>query len=175
MRLIVLLAILAIVGAAAGWDWFVARPGYEGAVETAERFLPEPAEGEEDAAPRTEPATQEEVHAALDAEPAAVDTAGPYLIERYAWRRGVPWMEYELWLIYDGEVEPHSLLNATSRREEADLYYATAQHAAAPSDAPSPTPNEGAGPSDNDATSDSESSADSGAPPSPDDRSSAED
>lgn len=131
-RLIVLLLILLVAAAAAGWDYLLARPGYEKALRDVEPLLPLSDRGDaEDAgasSTRTaeEPATQEDVHAVLDAAPATTETAGSYLIERYSWRRGLPWMTYDLWVIYDDDAG-RTLRNATSVRAEADLYYATAR------------------------------------------------
>ncbi|HEV7280068.1 MAG TPA: hypothetical protein VGN57_07620 [Pirellulaceae bacterium] len=134
-RLTVLLLILFVAGIAAGWDYLFARPAFYVAQEKVEPLLPgSDADAEEEiepAEPAPGPATQKDVHAALGLTPAATEPAGPYLVERYSWRRGIPWMTYDLWVIYDGD-EQRTLRNATSVRQEADLYYATATPPAAP-------------------------------------------
>lgn len=126
-RLVVLLLILLVVGIAAGWDYLVARPAFYEAQKKVEPLLPGSApDAEEEVEPVTrEPATQKDVHAALGLTPGVTESAGAYLVERYSWRRGVPWLTYDLWVIYDDDAE-RTLRSATSVREEADLYYATA-------------------------------------------------
>jgi hypothetical protein len=139
IRLVVLLLILLVAGVAAGWDYLVARPGYEQALEKVEPLLPVSDRGADDgqnpapAAQKT--ATQEDVHAALNLAPAVTETAGSYLVERYSWRRGLPWLTYDLWIIYDDDAG-RTLRNATSMRAEADLYYATARQPDAPASEP---------------------------------------
>jgi hypothetical protein len=133
-RLIVLLLILLVAGAAAGWDYLIARPGYEQALEKVEPLLPTSDRDADEGASRPAApkiATQEDVHGVLDAEPAVTETAGAYVIERYSWRRGLPWLTYDLWVIYDDDAA-RTLRNATSVRAEADLYYATARQADSP-------------------------------------------
>jgi hypothetical protein len=143
-RLVVLLLILLVVGLAAGWDYLIARPGYEQALAKVEPLLPggdaddeEEAEvaGESPASPPFEVSTLEDVHAVLGLTPAVTESAGAYLVERYSWRRGIPWMTYDLWVIYDDDAG-RTLRNATSKREEADLYYATARPPEAPATDP---------------------------------------
>lgn len=129
-----LLLILLVAGVAAGWDYLVARPGYEQALEKVKPLLPLSDSGADESAdaPATQKtATQEDVHAVLDVSPAVTETAGSYLVERYSWRRGIPWMTYDLWVIYDDD-SGRTLRNATSVRAEADLYYATARQADSP-------------------------------------------
>jgi hypothetical protein len=132
-RLVVLLLILLVAGAAAGWDYLIARPAFYQAQDKVKPLLPgSDADADKgDVTPSVSApidATQKDVHAALGLTPAATEPAGSYLVERYSWRRGIPWMTYDLWVIYDDD-ERRTLRNATSVREEADLYYATARQA----------------------------------------------
>jgi hypothetical protein len=136
----VLLLILLVTAAAAGWDYLVARPGYEQALEKVEPLVPMSDSGAgEDADRQAAPkdATQKDVHAVLGVSPAVTEPAGSYLVERYSWRRGIPWLTYDLWVIYDDD-GVHTLRNATSKRSEADLYYATARQPDAPAADPAP-------------------------------------
>lgn len=132
-RLLVLCGILVVGLVAAGWDYLVARPAYESTLKKVDELLPLGPDGKATGKPRSEQATQDEVHAAIGVAPTATDDVGMYLVERYSWRRGLPWATYDIWVVYDDD-ERKTLRDATSMKEESDVYFRTSDRPAAPSE-----------------------------------------
>lgn len=91
---IALFVILALLIIAIIYDRQVARPAVESAYQTIEEL---------NAASGSKVLTDADVHEALGRQPSYTRSDGPYTLEVFAYRAGLPWRTYPYTVVYSGE------------------------------------------------------------------------
>jgi hypothetical protein len=99
IRLAILLSILLIVAVLGGYDYLIARPGWNRAKQTLDRL-----QAEQNAAKAQEGQkawkTRDDIHQQLGRSPSEVDERQYSVVETYRWRAGKLYDTYDLYVMY---------------------------------------------------------------------------
>jgi hypothetical protein len=95
---ILLYSILGLLVVALAFDFFVARPGQQAAVEKLNAFMPD--QSGSAMISNAEPTTYGQVIEAIGVEPSSSEEGPTYFMDRFSWRSGLPWRSHDLYVIY---------------------------------------------------------------------------
>lgn len=115
-RGVLIVCLLMMIGMAA-YDRLVARP----AVAAAQQTLQDAAQAQVSKAGRQ--MDEATVREKLGRQPNETHSGDAYFVERYAWRAGLPWRTYDLWVIYTQFQGRKSFYNSQLYQRPEDRYF----------------------------------------------------
>ncbi|HEV7280069.1 MAG TPA: hypothetical protein VGN57_07625 [Pirellulaceae bacterium] len=121
LRTLILIGLLVLIVAGGLWDWYGAKEPRDQAYQ---RVLAVQGSPGGMASMDDPPTTQADVQKAVGADPAETTAEDGVIYERYSWRRGIPWMTYDLWVLYRGDDEKELLVAQPGEEGKPDSIYA---------------------------------------------------
>ena len=121
LRTVLLLVALALIVAGGLWDWYGAKEPRDKAYDRVVA-LQGTANGMADA--NKAATTQADVQKAVGTDPSESTTEDGVIYERYSWRRGIPWMTYDLWVLYRSGDDKEMLVAQIGEEGKPDPIYA---------------------------------------------------
>lgn len=121
LRTVLLLGVLVLIAAGGLWDWYGAKEPRDKAYDRV-LAIQGTANGMADASKAA--TTQADVQKAVGTEPSESVTEDGVIYERYSWRRGIPWMTYDLWVLYRGDDSKEMLVAQIGEEGKPDPIYA---------------------------------------------------
>jgi hypothetical protein len=134
LRTLILLGLLVLIVAGGLWDLYGAKEPRDKAYDRV-LALQSTATGMAD--PNQAPTTQADVQKAVGTQPSESTTEDGVIYERYSWRRGIPWMTYDLWVLYRDGADKEMLVAQLGEEGKPHPFYAANSHEA---EAPMPDP-----------------------------------
>lgn len=134
LRTLILLGLLVLIVAGGLWDWYGAKEPRDEAYNRVLALQSSPT-GMSDLGQA--PTTQAAVQKAVGTNPSQSTTENGVIYERYSWRRGIPWMTYDLWVLYRDDESKEMLVAQPGEEGKPDPIYANNSHDAT---APMPDP-----------------------------------
>lgn len=121
LRTLILLVLLVLIVGGGLWDWYGAKEPRD---EAYDRVLALQS-GATGMASASQPATtQADVQKAVGTAPSESTNEDGVIYERYSWRRGIPWMTYDLWVLYREDDRKEMLVAQLGEEGKPDPIYA---------------------------------------------------